>query len=51
MINALRRRKGLPELPVQFKYRAYKESEFDRLAKMVRTHFDMDAFYEILRNE
>ena len=51
VINALRRRKGLPELPVQFKYRAYKESEFDRLAKMVRTHFDMDAFYEILRIE
>ena len=51
MINALRERKGLPALPVQFKYREYKESEFDRLAKMVRSHFDMDAFYKILGNE
>ncbi|MEE3452069.1 cobyric acid synthase [Dialister sp.] len=51
VINALRRRKGLKDLPVQFKYRAYKEAEFDRLAKTVRKHFDMDKFYEILRNE
>ena len=33
------------------KYREYKESEFDRLAKTVRSHFDMDAFYKILENE
>ena len=51
VINALRRRKGLKDLPVQFKYREYKESEFDRLAKTVRSHFDMDAFYKILENE
>lgn len=50
-INALRRRKGLKELPVQFKYHEYKESEFDRLAKTVRNHFDMDKFYKILENE
>ena len=51
VINALRRRKGLEALPVQFEYRKYKESEFDRLAETVRKNFDMDAFYEILKRE
>ena len=51
MINALRKRKGLEELPIQFRYRKYKESEFDRLAKTVREHFDMDEFYRILENK
>lgn len=51
VINALRRRKGLEALPVQFEYHKYKESEFDRLAETVRKNFDMDAFYEILKRE
>lgn len=51
VINALRRRKGLEDLPIQFRYRKYKESEFDRLANTVRKNFDMDAFYKILENE
>lgn len=51
VLNALRRRKGLKELPIQFRYRQYKESEFDRLANTVRKHFDMDAFYDILGKE
>lgn len=51
VINALRKRKGLEALPVQFEYRKYKESEFDRLAETVRKNFDMDAFYEILKRE
>ncbi len=51
MVNALRKRKGLEELPIQFRYRKYKESEFDRLAATVRKHFDMDEFYRILENE
>lgn len=51
VINALRRRKGLEDLPIQFRYRTYKESEFDRLANTVRKNFDMDAFYKILENE
>lgn len=50
-LNALRRRKGLEELPIQFRYRAYKESEFDRLAATVRKHFDMKKFYEIWEQE
>lgn len=51
VINALRRRKGLESLPIQFRYRQYKESEFDRLAQTVRKHFDMDTFYQILEKE
>jgi len=38
----------LDTLPVQFRYRQYKESEFDRLADTVRKHFDMKKFYEVL---
>lgn len=51
VINALRERKGLPALPVQFRYRAYKEAEFDRLADAVRKNFDMKKFYQILEEE
>lgn len=51
IINALRKRKGLSPLEVKFKYREYKEAEFDRLAATVRKHFDMKKFYEILGQE
>ena len=51
IINALRKRKGLEPFDVQFKYRQYKESEFDRLASTVRKHFDMKKFYEILERQ
>ena len=51
VINALRKRKGLHPLDVKFKYREYKEAEFDRLAAIVRKHFDMKKFYEILGQE
>ena len=51
VINALRKRKGLLPLDVKFKYREYKEAEFDRLAALVRKHFDMKKFYEILGQE
>ncbi len=51
VLNALRARKGLPPLPVSFRYRAYKEAEFDRLAATVRKHFDMEKFYRILEGE
>lgn len=51
VINALRKRKGLLPLDVKFKYREYKEAEFDRLAAIVRKHFDMKKFYEIFGQE
>ena len=51
VINALRKRKGLHPLDVKFKYREYKEAEFDRLAAIVRKHLDMKKFYEILGQE
>lgn len=51
ILNALRMRKGLSVLPVSFRYRAYKEAEFDRLAETVRKHFNMEKFYRILEGE
>lgn len=51
VINALRKRKGLPPLESTFHYREYKEAEFNRLADTVRKHFDMDAFYKVLEQK
>lgn len=48
VINALRVKKGLEPLPVQFRVKPYKESQYDRLADEVRRHFDMKRVYEIL---
>lgn len=48
VINALRVKKGLEPLPVQFRVKPYKESQYDRLANEVRRHFDMKRVYEIL---
>lgn len=50
-LNALRRKKGLTALPIQFRYWEYKESEFDRLADTVRKHFDMEKFYQLWEQE
>ena len=50
-LNALRRKKGLAALPIQFRYWEYKESEFDRLADTVRKHFDMEKFYQLWEQE
>ena len=51
LLNALRRRRGLPEkkgsLPQT--YRDYKEQEYDTLAAVVRENLDMDQVYRIIR--
>ena len=51
LLNALRRRRGLPEkssaLPQA--YREYKEKEYDTLAAVVRENLDMDQIYKIIK--
>ena len=42
-------RKRISELPIQFRYKYNKESEYGRLVDSVRRYFDMDTVYEILR--
>lgn len=53
LLNALRRRRGLPEkansLPEN--YRDYKEKEYDRLADTVRENLDMQKVYQIINRE
>lgn len=51
VINVLREKKGLKALPMQFRYHAYKEEQFDRLADCVRKHFNMDLLKEVLDAE
>ena len=48
ILNALRKKKGLASLPVQFRLQEYKESEYDRLAATVREALNMDLVYELL---
>ena len=48
VINALRRKKGLAALPMQFEVKPYKESQYDRLAAVVRKSLDMEKVYRIL---
>ncbi|MDU5914693.1 MAG: cobyric acid synthase [Negativicoccus succinicivorans] len=48
ILNALRKKKGLAPLPVQFRLQEYKESEYDRLAATVREALNMDLVYELL---
>ena len=49
-VNALRRRKGLPQLTGEtVDYRQYKQAQYDRLADHVRANVDMGAIYRILR--
>ncbi|WP_211748892.1 cobyric acid synthase [Paenibacillus sp. Marseille-Q4541] len=47
-LDGLRIRKGLEPVSETFEAAAYKTEEFDRIAKEVRTHLDMDRIYEIV---
>ncbi len=49
LVELLMRRKGLQveDLKV-LDFKAYKEEQYDQLAKMIREHLDMDAVYRIL---
>ncbi|GAB2717347.1 cobyric acid synthase [Paenibacillus thermoaerophilus] len=50
-LNAIRRDRGLCELPVAYRYRERREAAFDRLADHVRRHADMKRIYSIIRRE
>ena len=53
LLNCLRRKKGLPDLPSRRNFRAEKQRNYDRLARIVRANLDMDRLYRIMagRNE
>ncbi len=48
VINALRSKKGLPVLPVQFEMQKHKDAAYDRLASIVSEHLDMDKLRQIM---
>jgi adenosylcobyric acid synthase len=52
LLNALRRRRGLPEINDRLpkNYRDYKEQEYDKLAATVRESLDMEKVYRIIEN-
>lgn len=50
IINNLRRRKGLGPLKERpADYQAFKQGEYDRLARLLREHLDMERVYESVR--
>ncbi len=54
LVSALLKAKGLPEeLPGEkdFDYRAYRESQYDKLAEILRESLDMAAIYKMLEGE
>ena len=56
LVRRARALKGLPEAPASaeqaaVRMAAYREEQFDILAKTVRESLDMDRVYEIMRNE
>lgn len=48
VINALRAKKGLEALPVQFEMQKHKDMAYDRLAEIVSAHLDMDKIKKIM---
>ena len=49
LLNAIREKKGLPALESEItSFEAFKQGEYDKLAKVVRENLDMDAVYKIL---
>lgn len=48
LINQLRVKKGLPDLPIQFHYFQHKEDAYNRLADIVSEHLDLDYIYKIM---
>ena len=48
LLNALCEKKGVSLTTDAFDLKAYRESQYDALAKAVREHLDMKLIYEIL---
>ena len=50
IINQLRLRKGLEEMPVVFHYFEHKNNAYNRLADIVEEHLDMDYIMSLLKD-
>lgn len=49
IVNALRRKKGLSPVNLDgFDYQNYRESQYNRLADVLRRHLDMEKIYQLL---
>ena len=49
VVHALAERKGIdPEGLAQVDYAAYKETQYNKMADILRQHLDMEAIYRIL---
>lgn len=49
LLNAIREKKGLPVLESEItSFAAFKQGEYDKLAKVVRENLDMEVIYKIL---
>ena len=48
VLNRLRARRGMEELPIQYRCRAEKEHAYDRLAATVQRSLDMDKLAAII---
>lgn len=48
LLNLLRKRKGLPALPIKQNYAAQKQAAYNRLADTVRSALDMKKLHEII---
>lgn len=51
IINELRKRKGLDEKPVVFRYFEHKNNAYNRLADIVEEHLDMDYIMSLIKDE
>ena len=50
IVNQLRLRKGLEEMPVVFHYFEHKNNAYNRLADIVEEHLDMDYIMSLLKD-
>lgn len=48
-LNNIRKRKGLAPIDALFSFNEFKESEYDKLADLLRNNLDMEAVYSILK--
>lgn len=52
IVNALAKKKGIAfKMDGPIDYRAFKESQYDKLADMIRGYMDMDAIYAMMEKE
>jgi len=49
-LRNVRRRRGLPDIPSNFQYQAFREKQLDRLATMIDDHIDMKKVNEMVHS-